>query len=121
MQLKRSFAKTWESEGTNLEYKTPSKELLETLPLSLCQKCWYSFSVIFRTTSLQVRFSKEANFKDMLVCGLPTQNFQAGLVGRKFFFLLPVQVKDTILKLNYLQIEANNFFSEMTKKIIGSG
>ena len=57
----------------------------------------------------------------MLVCCLPTQNFQAGLVGRKIFFLLPVQVKDTILRLNYLQIEANIFFSEMTKKNIGSG
>ena len=52
----------------------------------------------------------------MLVCCLPTQNFQARLVGRKFFFLLPVQAKDTILRLNYLQIEAKNFFSEMTKK-----
>ena len=56
-------------------------------PLNLSQKCWYSFRVIFRTTSLQV-------------CCLPTQIFQAGLVGRKLF-LLPVQVKDTILRLNY--------------------
>ena len=55
-------------------------------PLNLSQKCWYSFSVIFRTTSLQV-------------CCLPTQIFQAGSVGRKFFWL-PVQVKDTILRLN---------------------
>ena len=37
-------------------------------PLSLSQKCWYSFSVIFRTTSLQV-------------CCLPTQIFQALMVG----------------------------------------
>ena len=52
----------------------------------------------------------------MLVCCLPTQNFQAGSVGRKFFFLLPVQVKDTILRLNYLQIEGNNFFFRNDKK-----
>ena len=59
----------------------------------------------------------------MLVCCLhvPTQNFQAGLVGRKNFFLLPVQVKDTILRLNYLQIEANNFFQKWQKKLLGRG
>ena len=43
----------------------------------------------------------------MFVCCLATQNVQAGSVGRK-------ERKDTILRLNYLKIEAKN-------KNIGSG
>ena len=42
-----------------------------------------------------------ANLKYMLVCCLPTQNFQAGSVGRKKFFLLTVQEKDTISRQTY--------------------
>ena len=48
----------------------------------------------------------EANLKNMFVCCLSTQNFQTRLVGRIKLFLLPVQEKDTILRLNCLKIAA---------------
>ena len=56
-------------------------------------------------------FVSQANLKNMLVCCLPTQNFQDGSVGRKkIFFLLPVQEKDIILMLNCSKIEAKKIF-----------
>ena len=57
-----------------------------------------------------------ANLKNMFVCCLLTQNFQAGSVGR-IFFLLPVQEKDIILGKTVInRSKKKNCFSKMAKK-----
>ena len=59
-----------------------------------------------------------ATLKNMFVCCLATQNFQAELVGRKTIFFGSFQEKDTILGLNCFFWF---FVSKMTKKILGQG
>ena len=59
-----------------------------------------------------------ANLKNMFVCCLLTQNFQAGSVGR-IFFLLPVQEKDIILGITVInRSKKKKLFLENGKKII---
>ena len=62
----------------------------------------------------------KANLKN-IVCCLPTQNFQTGLVGRKeFFFAPPIPRKMTLFRLNCFasRNKKKNFFQKMTKKLL---
>ena len=56
----------------------------------------------------------------MFVCCLPTQNFEAGLVGRNIFGGVSIQEKGSILKANL--IDANKLYiKKRPKKILGWG
>ena len=90
------------------------------LQIKLAIKIFLFESVNRRRTDKLLVYYK-ANLKNKWVCCLPTQNFQAGSVGRKFFFLLPVQEKrQYFLRLSVYRSK-NIFFFLNTKKPIESG
>ena len=68
-------------------------------PLNLSQKCWYSFSVIFRTTSLQVYY-------------LPTQIFQAGSWDCQIYTASGAQAIQRLFKIWYW-VDLNLLYSKI--------